>query len=242
MRHFKLSIACGLLAHIATHNLLAQPKPPTFVVNDQVVSSPKVSLSDPEFDQIGYQMTWQDSQNRLWVIPVNPQTGSFTPKTGYGTQLDSTLSAVSQTNGPEWVYSSQGQQIVYTKFINGLQVLGRAKKISGNWQAESLPASTIGAASPIGSKNPADPNPTILYYPGNVFPTPRNPVYWRYLNNAASEGIVPDPTADRGRWVEGEPSIITSILVNGYYQTAKYVSATNTVTQLTFDTSNTLSV
>ena len=32
-------------------------------------------MTDPEFDHLGFQVTWQDEDDNLWVAPVDPLTG-----------------------------------------------------------------------------------------------------------------------------------------------------------------------
>ncbi|MFY9512538.1 MAG: PKD domain-containing protein, partial [Rubrivivax sp.] len=60
---------------------------------------------------------WVDRTNRLWVANIDPVTGAITPQNGRGVLVDS--NAVYYTeygNGPEWVFSQLGSQLVYTRY------------------------------------------------------------------------------------------------------------------------------
>jgi uncharacterized protein YjbI with pentapeptide repeats len=207
-----------------------------FTVDDQVVSNPAISLPDPEFDQQGFLMTWQDSNQNLWVAQIDPVTGSIIPSSGQGSRLDTGLADNSLTkNGPEWVYGKDGSQIVYTKLINNRLVLSHARWTGTGWQAQSLLESRD-RRSPIGSKDPNDATPRILYK--SVQPGGEESLMWRELDDQRSERVVSNVSTFGGRWVEGERSILYRSKVNRFNQCVKYDVDTRRVTQLTFDPIN----
>ncbi len=223
------------LTLVATQSTFAA----NFIVNGRVVSDPNISLQDPEFDKVGIQMTWQDDGGNLWVAPINPATGAIIPTSGQGTLIDTGLAPIADTkNGPEWDYSNGPTQIVYTKLINGTQVLGRALWTGSQWQAGLL-AGGDDRSAPLASKYPQDGfiNTSTIYHVGGV-PTPRTPISFRDLDDATSEERVSDPTAIQGQWVQGQRTVICQILVNSVYQIATYNTLTGTLTQLTFDAGN----
>ena len=209
-----------------------------FLVNDQVVSDLSVSLPDPEFDQVGFRMTWQDKNNQLWVATVDPATGNFIPTTGQGQLLDTNLVAITtMKNGPEWAYSKQGSQIVYTKLVNDRPTLSRARWTGTRWETRTLQKGSD-RYGPLGSQNPRDATPRVVY---KKIQGKTNLLTWREIDNPASEALVPGALEfPSGRWVEGERSLMVRIKVRGVRQCAKYDVDTGTMTQLTFDASDKL--
>jgi hypothetical protein len=211
-------------------------RPDKFIVNDQVVSDPALSLPDPEFDQVGFLITWQDQNNQLWVASVDSASGNFIPTSGQGQLLDTGLVAIRTTkNGPEWAYGNQGSQIVYTKLVNNRPTLSGARWTGTRWETRTLQKGSD-RYGPLGSKNTRDATPRIVYkkIQGN-----RKLLTWREIDNPASEALVPRGLEfPSGRWVEGERSLIVRIKVGGVRQCAKYDVDTGTMTQLTFDASD----
>ncbi|HEY9726875.1 MAG TPA: hypothetical protein V6D50_10550 [Chroococcales cyanobacterium] len=204
-----------------------------FVVNDQVVSDPDGSLIDQEFSPVGFLITWQDNDNQLWIANVDRISGDFIPRSGKGKLVDTGLAPLQLTrNGPEWAYSKEGWQIVYTKLVNNRPVLSRAQWTGSGWETNRL-YNGRDRAAPNGSKNPRDNAPCIIYrkIKGNILQ-----VAWRESDKPASELVlsnaVPLPL---GRWVAGEKAIVTAIDVGGKLQCAKYDIDTGRMTQLTFD-------
>jgi hypothetical protein len=221
-------------------NLCRQPEinttPDTraqFIIDDQVVSEPAGNLGDPEFDQVGFLMTWQDGQKQLWVASVDPVSGDFIPRSGKGQLLDTNLAPAQLTrNGPEWAYGQEGSQIVYTKFVNNRPALSRARWTGTHWETNRL-ENGLNRMSPSGSKDESGTTPRILYksMQGNT-----NRVMWREIDNPASEALVPNAVVSPlGRWVKGERSLFLTINVGGQAQCAKYDVDPGTMTQLTFD-------
>jgi hypothetical protein len=208
-----------------------------FVVREKVVSDPGTSFPDPEYDQVGFRVTWRDLSNNLWVAPVDSLTGDLILE--QKVLLDTGLVDRSIVNqGPEWVYTQDGSQILYTKLIDGSFFLGRARLTGSSWQTEILPESQ-GGHSPVGSLNPGDRDPLIRYTLGT--PTNlRQGVAWRELDDPSVGGLVPE-TADgkslSGRWVSGRRSLIYAFAVDNVRQVFKYDVDTDLLTQLTFDSS-----
>jgi hypothetical protein len=204
-----------------------------FIVDDQVISNPDGNLPDPEFSPVGFLITWQDNNNQLWVANVDRISGGFIPRSGKGQLVDTDLAPLKLTrNGPEWAYSKQGLQIVYTKLVNNRPVLSRAQWTGSGWETKSL-YNGRGRVAPNGSKNPRGNAPRIIYrkIKGNTLQ-----VAWRESDKPASEAVlsnaVPLPL---GRWVAGERAIVSAIDVGGQLQCAKYDTDTGRMTQLTFD-------
>ena len=165
------------------------------VPNESRVTSQR-DLLDPEYSQARAEMTWVDKTGSLWVANVDPDTGLFVPSNGKGTLVDADAMTSGDLrlihNGPEWVGTAFGDQIVYTKFVTGQpHTPGNARlafaffpSSSGGWALRTL-SPNLARSAPYASLNEGDPNPTISYVdaPGNH--------YWRNLYDAASETPVP---------------------------------------------------
>src|SRR5262249_573199 len=90
----------------------------TWAPNATLVPTP-ADVLDPEFSQSLGMIVWGDAVGRLWIANVDRATGDFVPADGRGTLVDpyaQTYNDATKTyNGPEWVSTANGDQIVYTK-------------------------------------------------------------------------------------------------------------------------------
>ena len=162
--------------------------------NESVVSTQR-DLLDPEYSQSRGQMTWCDRDGSLWIANVNRDTGLFQPSDGKGKLIDADAMTTGDlsivTNGPEWVSTAYGDQIVYTKFVTGQPHtlanarLGLAWRLSSGAWSLSLLSPSLARSTPYASANPGDPEPTISYI------DPYGNHYWRNLYDASSETQVP---------------------------------------------------
>jgi len=206
-----------------------------FITSEVAVSDATVLISDPEYDQLGFQVTWQDLDGNLWLAPIESDTGNFILEETI--LLDTNLAPISLSqggtgNGPEWVYSQEnGSEIVYTKLIDGQFALGRAYLDISEWEVELIPGGENGFA-PIGSNNPNNDNARINYFIGAPFNN-LNLMAWQDLTQP-NQGIIPYRPVFPGRWVEDEASLILTIKVDGLRQVAQYDVNTDTLNQLTF--------
>jgi hypothetical protein len=209
-----------------------------FIVSTASVSNPRVPLRDPEFDFINYQVAWGDDQENLRVAPVDPETGDFL--LNQTILIDQGLAPLDCTgtvplgicNGPEWAYSQDGSQIVYTKVVSGQLFLARARKLASNLWEPSLLEDGLGQA-PFGSRNPEDTKPLIKFTP--PFTSGLEPAAWREIDDPTKTGIAAEGLPNRGgRWVEGQRSLILTAQIDGIYQVVKFDIDTNLLTQLTF--------
>lgn len=205
-----------------------------FTVEDIVVSNPQVPLPDPEFDQIGSRMTWQDGQGNLWVTDVDPVTGLWTPPSGRQLQLDTNLAPISWTgNGPEWVYAADGSQIVYTKrdADNTMRLVRARRDVAGAWQVTELVRGQ-NRFNPIGSKDVGDTQPRIAY-----FYTLYRDAMWREVDAPLTERDIPTPSQMQSSWVEGERALtIVSPDMNGVNQCAEFNIDTQDVAPISWGT------
>jgi hypothetical protein len=206
--------------------------------NEALVSS-TADLLDPEFSQSLGMLTWSDQAGRLWVANVDRATGEFLPADGHGTLVDPYVAmyadATKTYNGPEWVSTANGDQIVYTKFsgnhTEGNGRLGWAYQApNGGWIAGFL-GPDVPRLGPYGSKTNNDPAPRISYFDN------RGRHLWRELWNPATEQVIADFPASKEpvRHVIGARSVVYTKTVNGTDQAFVRDFDTAVVTQLTFD-------
>lgn len=190
-------------------------------------------------------LVYVDLNNKVWVGQVDFQTGRFTPADGRGVLVD-TLAALPTDfgNGPEWMFSALGSQLVYTRYQNDLPpspetagLVVATQLADGNWTAGFL-ENGLKRQSPLGTLDLADPVPRIQYQDVGKLRT-----LWRSVDNAASEAIVPTRGYNGGsrRWVPGTHKIILTGAgergLPGFNFRQVYVhdTDTNTSEQLTED-------
>ena len=209
-------------------------------------------MPDPEFDLVGYQVAWQDEKDNLWVAAVDPVSGdiglSNAQMIATGLAPNAPIdSGLATGDGPNWVYTSQGSQILYTVQVgqlgpNGWRI-GVAKKTATGWESGTLndPAGIVGGA-PDGSKvvprpvppSNSDSDPLISYY---FAPAPgKRALGWVNLNKPSIRGVVPFQFRSPAKWVSGEFFFVSAARFIGVDQVVSFDPAkSNTYTQLTLD-------
>lgn len=234
-----LGLAAITLAATAT----ATPTAAQVIPGEMLVTAQR-DLLDCEFSQPRSKITWVDRNGGLWIADVDPATGLFIPANGKGTLVDpdamATLDLRGLGNGPEWVATATGDQIVYTKFLAGMPRTRASARLAlaqqlrdGSWRADFLAPVNRVRAVPYGSHDPGDPSPRISYV------TPGGNHYWRNLYQPASERRVEHYPADQYynslRFVEGERAASFPRMVDGVWQVFHYELDTGVETQLTYD-------
>jgi hypothetical protein len=200
-------------------------------------------LIDCEFSQARKKITWVDRHGGLWIADVDPATGMFVPADGKGTLVDPDAMATSDLrlfgNGPEWISTATGDQIVYTKFAhmpktrtNGRLALAQQLR-DGSWRHDFLAPVDLARGAPYASNDWRDPSPRISYV------GPNGNHYWRNLYEPTSErriaGYPPDQYFNAMRFAEGERAGSYPKMVDGVWQVFHYDLDTGVETQLTFD-------
>lgn len=229
-RRRALAAASGLLLACAAHA--------AWTPNETQVSS-QADLLDPEFSQALGMVVWIDETGHVWVAQVDRDTGAFIPADGKGVLVDpdaQTYGDAQKTyNGAEWVKTSDGDQIVYTKFVgyhtgSNARVGWARQAPDGTWIAQYLDANAIRMA-PYGSATPGDPAPRISTFDN------RGNHFWRELWNPATEQAIPDfPASSQPvRHVVGARKVTYTLTVNGVDQAFVRDFDTGTVEQLTSD-------
>ncbi|MFZ4543585.1 MAG: T9SS type A sorting domain-containing protein [Saprospiraceae bacterium] len=196
----------------------------SFKVHDVIISDSTMSLSDPEVDWYGHHICWANAQG-IWIADIDPSNGYISPKNGKGILLDSTPSFQGMrlvANGPEWVMSQEGTEIIYpdsATTASGFSI-GRIKKIGNKWIQSPPPAAlnkipyfaSFDIAYPHGAVTSAGINPNTMTGTGQVI---------RFINNAGSE-VNLGQGSKGGRWIKGAEGIafykkIAGIDQVGYY-------------------------
>ena len=189
-------------------------------------------------------LSYIDKDHNLWVGYIDSVSGYFYPSNGQAVLVDTTATAPGEIgNGPEWVFSARGSELVYTRWTDGQprMNLGYARQGGGAWVAGPI-ANTINRVLPLGTVDLTDPIPSVHYQNlaiGNVVAN----IYWRDITPGSTEYKVPIATNDPGmtrRWVPGSRDIIitaprpgTAGQVNK--QVLLYHTASGQLEQLTFD-------
>ncbi|NOY53044.1 MAG: hypothetical protein GXP58_05410 [Deltaproteobacteria bacterium] len=213
-----------------------------FLPNETQVSS-QHDLIDPEYDQTGSQFTWVDSKGRLWIGKLD-SSGMFEPSSGKAVLVDAyaldTNDLVNITmNGPEWLQTSEGPKIVYTRFLPYRPHTAETARIAiaemdpaGAWVHTTL-SPRYAFSAPYGSSDMDDPAPRITY-----MDTSHNHD-WRQINNYTMQGRIPliAPSRRPVRWVEGSHSVIfvAKSPIDGTSQVFSYDVDTKALEQMTFD-------
>lgn len=222
----------GLLDGVDVWPLRAGPFDP-FVPVDTVVSDSTASLPDPEMDSGSDQIVWQtDDGARMFVADIDPTNGDIVPLNGRGTLIDTTVAPISAAkNGPEWAVGAAGSQVVYAKEVAGVYRLFHAVEGPGGWTASMLDGS-IGGRGPIGSQDPGDPTPRVVYLDE---PVPGQPVLLaREIDDETTDVQLPE-WLQFPRWVVGE-RVITGVRdVGGLGRVVRFDMDTGSYERLTWD-------
>lgn len=233
-----------LLSHalalwIALAAVLATPQAQAQANEQTVVERPE--LIDPEISQSRGLITWVDKNGGLWIARVDRNTGMLVPSGGKGLLLDPKAMKTSDFdivgNGPEWVSTSTGDQIVYTKFVNKTHLLRNARLAlaqkwpSGAWTYDFIDRDKP-RSRPYASHDDQDPLPRISYVDtvGNH--------YWRNLFDPSSETLVADypPSLSFAlRFVANTRAAAFVAPVDGVSQVFFYWLDENRAEQITFD-------
>lgn len=203
-------------------------------------------------------LSYIDGDHNLWVGYVDFDNGYFYPSDGKAVLVDTnTVTATEIGNGPEWVDSKLGSQLVYTRWTDGrshtvpfLQ-LGMARAGGDGWIAGPIPDSS-GRVLPVGTDNPSGQYP-FLHFQSFTLQARDTTLYWRGMYPGSTEVALPVTSSQAGvtrRWVPGgrdiiitaqeraimpaQPATLTSLT----RQVFLYHASTGTIEQLTFDDSN----
>ncbi|MBX2797747.1 MAG: hypothetical protein KTR31_08770 [Myxococcales bacterium] len=150
----------------------ADPEPGSsqhpFSVDDVVISDPDVSLKDPEFDAMTSRVTWQAPDgSAVWVGTLDPATGFFlgahvpAGAAAPAVVVDRAVAPFDTVfNGPEWMRTDRGSEIVYTGAWGNVFEVTRAVEVRPQvWQPEVV----LEGRGAIGSLEVGDAEPAVIY-------------------------------------------------------------------------------
>ena len=161
-------------------------------------------------------LSYVDDSGSLWVGYVDYNTGRFLPSDGRATLVDKRgLAADAIGNGPEWMVSQRGSELVYSRWADKRPktfnnvTIGHAHidVAAGAWVAESV-GDTKGYVLPVGSLNVEDPLPLVHY---QNFSKRKTDLYWRLATADSTPTHIELSSSDPGvtrRWVPGTNKII----------------------------------
>ena len=190
-----------------------------FVVEDQLVSNPSISLVDPEFNRRDMRVVWSDAFGNLWHAHLNPVTGELMPRSGHGEMIDTGLTANNEIlNGAEWVFSNNKAYVLYNKRRpedNRLELYTAHLDPDSGWVITLLPGGldmyraigtaeqNTGAARLIALRDGLD---------GNTYR------HYRYLFYPGTDVRIDEPTLRGARFVENRSGILATAVVDNVQQ------------------------
>ena len=116
-------LSAPVAARAALFTLLALTQPlvlgQSFVPEDILIGAPGVTYGDPEFLPFSNLVTFQDTNNSVWVGRMDGQTGGFSggpAADGREIQVDSPIRPLLDSkNGPEWGIDASGPAVLYNR-------------------------------------------------------------------------------------------------------------------------------
>jgi len=204
------------------------PLPEAFTPDDQALSY-HPAIIDPEFDIAGQQVLGVEAGGTIWVAAVDPVTGEIDPPDGRGEQVDDQAASTTTGNGPEWMYSDRGQEIVYARRFGATHHLARAWREGAGWAVEPIPNSD-GLVAPIGSLTLDDPDPRIVSKAEHEIRA-----WWRYLSDPTDQLLLDEEIPWTPRWVEGTQQAVFAAPSGGSLQVFMLHADSGDIEQLTYE-------
>lgn len=156
----------------------------------------------------------------LWLAQVDRASGRFVPADGHGTRLDVNAAYFTDFgNGPSWMFSQRGSELVYTRYQDGLPHSSATAGIAwahmvgpGQWTAGPV-AGGLGRVNPKGTQETSNATPLVSYGSAS-----RGGAWWRQGDFNSPEQALPMGDSNRGlglRWVQGTQQLLLSGTVPG---------------------------
>lgn len=214
--------ACALAFGAAKAQTYTEVQVTTAAIPDNEYDTARVNAfcAACNFGDGNSRFAFSDAKGNLWLAQVDYKTGAFIPADGHGLLIDvNTAPVTCFGNGPEWMASTAGSQIVYTRFVDGSPwkpdgtldctasqpQIAIATQTAAGWVTSILPNS-LGRATPEGTLRATDTDPRINYIEAN-----KTALYWRRLSQPDVEIEMPinDLTGGNSRrWVAGTGKVI----------------------------------
>lgn len=157
---------------------------------------------------------WVDRDLNLWVANIDPDTGAISPANGRGVLVDrNVVYYTTYGNGPEWVFSQLGSELIYSRWEDDYVVPPSNKDVDdtkvGIGLAVQTGASTWSAGfidglrsrnSPAPTQTLSDPTPLTTYASSTSLG-----FFWRSLAQPAGPEVKPGFNSQglAVRWVPG---------------------------------------
>ncbi len=221
----------------------ATDAPLNVISMEKEIGKPGFFYLDPEFDAKSMLVCFDGGKNRaaqmsaIWVGKLDRNTGQFVDHNYVFIAKQAPY--VFASNGPEWGYSQNGMAIYYTAFHEQSSTMHQFRFMNGE-STELNPSSTFNTVANYPSKNPGDPECSVLAgiwpealsgeeMPWTVIPEdhPENQVFF----TIAVEGKGP-------RFIPGHRAVVTNQRYDGIVQIAWFDIDSSVYTQLTFDPVN----
>lgn len=215
LRRTTLALALAALLPAAAQTVLPEVQVSTAAIPDYEFDSARNGrfCASCNFGAGNARLAFTDNTGNLWLGYVDYNTGAFIPEDGRGLLIDTHTAPVPDFgNGPEWMASANGSQLVYTRYLDGLPnstasaQIGIATQTAANSWAAGVLANSLGRATPDGTKDETDTDPRINYIQSD-----KEDLFWRSASAPNTE--VPMPIGDltggnSRRWVPGTRKII----------------------------------
>jgi hypothetical protein len=180
----------------------------TFVIHDELVSSPDAHIIDTEFDPYHNRICWQSDDDKLWVCRLDTTTWALTVPDGMETLIDTALVPIDEsTNGGEWGYDQNGTFLAYNKQINKTRYVAIAAETGPTWSLCTL-LDAPNRMNPHATRNPEDEVAAIHYMHNSSSYNTK----FKFLDNLGAEHTI--FWFKDAHWMDGE-QILTGILCNG---------------------------
>ena len=157
---------------------------------------------------------WVDRDLNLWLANIDPDTGAISPANGRGVLVDrNVVYYTTYGNGPEWVFSQQGSQLVYSRWEDDYVVppdnkdvddtkvgIGLATQTGPTTWAAGFIDDLRSRNSPAPTQTLSDPIPQITYASSTSLG-----FYWRTLSQPVGPEMKPRFNSQglAVRWIPG---------------------------------------
>lgn len=217
---------------------------PDFYPNETKIQG-SIGLYDPEFDPYSSQAIWQSGQE-LWVAPVNPITGDILIQSKVliandlapisPSRSDSGGFSARTSNGPEWLTSQNGSEILYTRAPTPDPATWQVWSASWDGLKWITRYRTFGS-TPIGSTSSSDANPRFLYRKTTKAGGTESSPLRIYDYNSASSSVISRTGTYGARWVNDESNQVVYAAddADGNPQVFIYDIASGIPRQITFE-------
>lgn len=112
-----------------------------FIIHDVLATSNEAFVIDPEYNTVLNKVCWQSAEDELWICSLDSLTHLYVPADGKGVLVADSLRPfiAGGWNGPEWMLSTLGTQVVFTQIIGNKTYPSVATLSQTGWSSFPLP-------------------------------------------------------------------------------------------------------